>query len=297
MTTLTDFLPSAIRAHQGTSFDPEKRGEQLIQSFEASLSQDLEQIKDASEQTRAAYVMGYKKHLSAYLDARSRIVSPMISGGSNFPARRMQKYGQWEDNAYQRLQTYREKALKGIKKRIEQDKPQAQKIDEAWQKIERNLLGSISTIIDIDEGRERGYSRALFVSSITGLIKRMAANGQTEHVRRSIELIQRINTTTKKPVITEKNSIFSLLETAQQVQEDKEQVRENKEFSFEGGTIILNYDMDRVQIKHDSKPPYEVIQQLKKAAFKWSPSQGCWQRQLTTNALYSVHQLTGVKIY
>ena len=297
MNTLTDFLPAAIRAHHGTSFDPEKRGQQLIQSFETSLAQDLEQIKDASEQTRAAYVMGYKKHLSAYLGARSRIVSPMISGCSNFPVRRMQKYGQWEDNAYQRLQTYREKALKGIKKRIEQDKPQAQKIDEAWQKIERNILGSISTIIAIDEGRERGYNRALFVSSITGLIKRMAANGQTEHVRKAIELIQRINTTTKKPVITEKNSIFTLLDTAKQVQEEKEQVRENKEFEFDGGTILLNYDIDRVQIYHDQKPPYETIQQLKKSAFKWSPSQGCWQRQLTTNALYSVHNLTGVKIY
>lgn len=295
---LQHLLKSAISAHNGTSFDPEKRGQQLIAGYEETLTEDLKLIESATDEAKQRYIDGYVKHLSHYLNARGRIVSPMISGGSNFPVRRMQKYGRWEDSAYKQFKEYREKALKGLQRQIEADKPQAQKNDETWQRIERELLGKISTIIDIDEGRNNYSSRALFVSNLTGMIKRMASNGRTEHVRKSIELINKINLTTKKPIVTANNSIFSLVQVSEERQETKEEVKqkENKTFDFTGGQVIINYEIDRVQIKHDSKPAYEVIQQLKKAAFKWSPSQGVWQRQLTMNAVRASNQITGLNL-
>lgn len=304
MTTLTkaghlqNLLNLAISAHNGTSFDPEKRGRQLIEGYEETLTQDLKRIESATEEVKQRYIGGFIKHLSRYLHARSRIVSPMISGGSNFPVRRMLKYGSWEDSAYKYFNEYREKAIKGIQRKIEQDKPQSQKDNEAWKRIERELLGKIATIIDIDEGRNNYSSRALFVSNLTGMIKRMAQNGRIDHVRKSIELINKINLTTKKPIVTANNSIFSLVQVAEETKEKQEEVKnkENKTFDFVGGQVIINYEIDRVQIKHDSKPSYEVIQQLKKAAFKWSPSQGVWQRQLTMNAVSASNQITGLKL-
>ena len=126
----------------------------------------------------------------------------------------------------------------------------------------------------------------------------MAKNGRIDHVRKSIELINKINLTTKKPIVTANNSIFSLVQVAEETKEKQEEVKnkENKTFDFAGGQVIINYEIDRIQIQHDSKPSYEVIQQLKKAAFKWSPSQGVWQRQLTMNAVYASNQLTGLKL-
>jgi hypothetical protein len=41
------------------------------------------------------------------------------------------------------------------------------------------------------------------------------------------------------------------------------------------------------------KPSQEVIDLLKKHAFKWAPSTGVWQRQLTDNARYAFK--TGIK--
>lgn len=304
MTTLTQaghlqhLLKLAISAHNGTSFDPEKRGVQLIEGYEKTLQDDLKRIESATDEAKQRYVDGFIKHFSHYLNARGRIVSPMISGGSNFPVQRMLKYGRWEDNAYQQFAQYRDKAINGIQRQIEADKPQAQKDNEKWQRIERELLGKISTIIDIDEGRNNYSSRALFVSNLTGMIKRMAANGHTDHVRKSIELINKINLTTKKPIVTANNSIFSLIQVAEETKEKQEEVKnkENKTFDFVGGQVIINYEIDRIQIKHDTKPGYEVIQQLKKSAFKWSPSQCVWQRQLTMNAVRASNQLTGLKL-
>ena len=76
--------------------------------------------------------------------------------------------------------------------------------------------------------------------------------------------------------------------------EAKEQNRQNepeKEFSFNGGKVIMNYEADRIQIMHDTKPSQDVITLMKRNAFKWSPFNKAWQRQLTANAIYVTKHL------
>lgn len=72
--------------------------------------------------------------------------------------------------------------------------------------------------------------------------------------------------------------------------------KENETFKFEHGEVILNYSIDRVQIRHESKPEPEKITELKKNGFKWSPSQKVWQRQLTLNGKIATSRLTGIKL-
>jgi hypothetical protein len=299
-TPLQHLLKAAINAHRGTSFSPEERGVRMIKDYEEVLQEDLNQISAASSEVKETYKARFIKYLNAYISARSRIISPMISGPSNFPTRRMKKYNNWEDNAYKAFSEFREKAIAGIKKQIERDKPEEQKQDEAWKSIEKSILSSAATIIAIDNG-ESCYTRSLFVNSITGLIKRMAANGQTGHVKKAIDLIRLLNGKYEKPIITEKNSIFSLLEVAEAAAETKrdEANRENASFKFEGGEVTLNYEIERVQITNDKKPSYEELKALKDKglnSFNWSPSNNAWQRKLTRAAIYSAEQITGVKI-
>lgn len=54
---------------------------------------------------------------------------------------------------------------------------------------------------------------------------------------------------------------------------------------FDGFKVIENFDMDRVQFVFPDKPTETERAILKSAAFKWAPSQGAWQRQLTNNAI------------
>ena len=74
------------------------------------------------------------------------------------------------------------------------------------------------------------------------------------------------------------------------------QAKENKIIKFEGGEIIFNYSIERIQIKHEEKPGAEVITLLKQNAFKWSPSQAVWQRQLTNNGIWAASRITGVQL-
>lgn len=52
---------------------------------------------------------------------------------------------------------------------------------------------------------------------------------------------------------------------------------------FVGGTIIYNYQLDRVQLQYDEIPDELTRTLLKSRGFKWSSTNGVWQRQLTAN--------------
>lgn len=47
----------------------------------------------------------------------------------------------------------------------------------------------------------------------------------------------------------------------------------------------------RLQLLFDGKPQEEARNALKAAAFKWAPSVGAWQRQLTDNAIRAAKQI------
>lgn len=44
----------------------------------------------------------------------------------------------------------------------------------------------------------------------------------------------------------------------------------------------------RLQLFFEEKPEETTRKILKRNGFKWAPSQGAWQRQLTNNAKYSL---------
>ena len=64
-------------------------------------------------------------------------------------------------------------------------------------------------------------------------------------------------------------------------------------WTFDGGEVVANREADRLQILFDEKPGEEQRARLKKAAFKWSPRFGAWQRQLTRNAVYAAQNVLG----
>ena len=73
----------------------------------------------------------------------------------------------------------------------------------------------------------------------------------------------------------------------------KEKGRGNQDAVLDklGITVRENVDLMRIQLFFDEKPTAEVRQVLKGWGFKWAPSSGCWQRQLTNNARYAVKQV------
>ena len=55
--------------------------------------------------------------------------------------------------------------------------------------------------------------------------------------------------------------------------------------------VIQNEELNRLQLKFEGKPSDKVRELLKGKAFKWSPKNGVWQRQLTQNAIYATKNI------
>lgn len=78
------------------------------------------------------------------------------------------------------------------------------------------------------------------------------------------------------------------------------QLTETKElgyqgWEFDGGKVVANADMNRLQIFFDEIPNEEVRRELKGRGFKWARSAGAWQRQLTDNAIYAASRVKAIQ--
>ena len=62
-------------------------------------------------------------------------------------------------------------------------------------------------------------------------------------------------------------------------------------WTFDGGEVVANSEENRLQILFDEKPDEQKRSALKGNGFKWSPSQGAWQRQLNDNAIHAASRM------
>ncbi len=67
----------------------------------------------------------------------------------------------------------------------------------------------------------------------------------------------------------------------------KEADVQHEEREVAGVRLVKNTALDRVQLVFPGKPDPETIKDLKRSAFRWSPREGAWQRQLTRNGIWA----------
>jgi len=285
---LMDLQEEAKRAFYWTSMSPDKRGLSMVKDYTDLLNYDLSKIKNASQEEKDRYISGFRNKFTVWLSAKSRCASSMVTGPANFPVEKNRKALDREHRLGIEMDEFREKAIKSILKSIDNKRPQEEKDAERWEAIEKNLLSTIQTIIDIDEGRNTYSARSLFTSSLTGFIQRMAKNGQVADVKKSLDLIEKLNESSKKEIITKRSKIWALREVVEQVSEKQEELKnaEDKEVLYDGFKVVISYSDERIRIIHDEKPDREVINNIKKHGFRWSPFNTAWQRKLTNNAIY-----------
>lgn len=283
--TLQEFKELAYRAFYWTSFNPDKRCERTVLEHENQLNDDLDNMPDEEKER---YINNYKKYFSAWLYAHSNCASSAITGGSGFNVRKAEKANNREHARYEEFIQWREKALKAIARKIEKSKPESQKRNEVWKYLQKDILHAAAVLHGINTGVEKGCSKSLFVSSIYNKVETYAKRGDVEIVKMAIDCIRNFNET-MSVVITERHKFFKLIEVAEANQERNtdNQNRKNSKIQFQGGKIVQNWAENRLQILFDEKPSREIIDLLKKNAFKWSPRFGAWQRQNTNDAIYA----------
>jgi hypothetical protein len=61
--------------------------------------------------------------------------------------------------------------------------------------------------------------------------------------------------------------------------------------TINGVEIIENAELNRLQLRFPGKPSDDIRASLKSCGFRWSPSEGTWQRHLSNAARYQAEQL------
>ena len=58
-------------------------------------------------------------------------------------------------------------------------------------------------------------------------------------------------------------------------------------WEFDGGEAVANTEKRRLQLFFDEKPDEGKRTMLKRYGFRWTPTEGAWQRLLNDNAIYA----------
>jgi len=271
----------AYQAYYNTSFDPEKRRDQILKELQQELKEDLDSLGDNAGNYKVKYI----DHARSWLQKKSRCISVMITGPANFPTRRNEKANNAEDKAWQDFRQWRIKFSKAVN-RVHNLSPEddmdvaikkvdkliiAQEKMKGANKILRNKNTTDDEKIDvlIDLGFEESRAKQLLVPDCMNTIG-FASFSLTNNNAKIKAAKDKIITMRKR--IEVKSTFEAIL--------------------FDGGMIDI--ENDRVTITHDEKPDRDVINKIKARGFHWSRNYSCWSRKHTAAALYDAKKIVGI---
>ena len=217
----------------------------------------------------------------------ARCPSIMVAGGGNFPVRKKEKQNAArERNAedYRRVQGILDQ-MRGVGRAgIRSDDPQA------IEKLKAKLKG-----LERDQAMMKAANAAIRLKDRAKGDARLAELGLSpEHIAdlREPDFAGRIG----YPSYLLSNNNANIRRIKERIQELEKQRQEGavKGWKFDGGEVVVNRDMGRLQILFDEIPDADMRSALKSHGFRWAPSQGAWQRQLTDNAIRSAKQIRGI---
>ena len=231
----------------------------------------------------------YAKTLAEYVNRENQIgtmcPSIMISGGSNFPVRKKEKQvAAWEAN-----RANYEKA-EGILRKIRS--VGTGPIDFADPHAEEMLADRINNLqAELDACKEANayYRKHKTLEGCPGISAK-----SREWLTRPGVFNSGENGTPLELYKTPFPS-YHLTSIRQRLKKAKERLEEYHKrkasgqesgsgLKFEGGEIVKNAELNRLQILFDYIPDEETRTALKQNGFRWSPSNKAWQRQLTDAA-------------
>lgn len=228
----------------------------------------------------------YARQMASYYNRESSIgmicPSVLISGPSNFPVNKKKKQiAAWDKNHQYYEDT--QKILEKIENILYGREIIKSNDERAIEKLEEKLN-------DLKESQE--YMKS--VNKALRLKDTEAGNDALRELGLSEEQIK----TVREPhygiigfaswqLQNNNANIHRIEERIASLKATKE--RGTSEQEYDTFKVVENTEAMRYQIIFDDKPDEEVRNILKSNGFKWAPSQGAWQRQITANGKYALN--------
>lgn len=292
-------LNIAIQAHNGTSWTPEKRGEQEQQRWQAMMESILERFNQRAthDDDRARVPQVFEdfqtRYMAKYTDClhkRGRIVSANIAGPSKFPVRQMEKRNMSYDKAVAELGEWERKAINRALETIRPSPPRFIASDAP------DAVQQLQTKIDRAKANQERMKAVNKVIRGKGTVEEKATRlqemGLSTHPAYKL---QEGDFMGRKgfPAYETQNNLANIKRMEARIADiTREQTRPEAEpAEINGVTIEENRDLNRIQLFFPGKPDDATRANLKRHGFRWSPREGAWQRQLTDNARYAAKQV------
>ena len=216
----------------------------------------------------------------------ARVPSILIAGGSNFPTRKKEKQNAARDSNYrewQDIQGLLDKIRSTGMGGISADDPAAvEKLQKKLDSLERSQLIMKEVNAYYRKHGTLDGCALLSPGQIERLKSDMAASWRSSP--KPFESYQLTNNNAE--IRRVKARIEELSRRAEQTFSGWE---------FDGGHVEMNREDNRLQVFFDGKPDADTRAELKSSGFRWAPSVGAWQRQLTDNAIRAADRLECIR--
>ncbi|ERK55791.1 MULTISPECIES: DUF3560 domain-containing protein [unclassified Oscillibacter] len=229
------------------------------------------------------YCRKLAENMNASYSIEARCPSILISGGDNFPVRKKEKQNAARDRNLEEW-NYIQGLLDKIRSvgtgGISSDDPQA------VEKLEAKLAA-----LEKHQEMMKAANAAIRMKDPAKGDAKLAELGYTpEDIAklREPDFCGRIG----YPAYALQNNNANIRRIRGRIAELKKRTESTPEgWEFDGGRVVVNTTENRLQVIFDGKPDADVRTELKGEGFRWAPSQGAWQRQLTDNAMRAARRL------
>ena len=278
--SVSDLEKMAVNACRLISMDPERMGKHICIECSEDLNEFLSKIP---EELRAEYEAKYLQKWREWLAALSRCYSVLVTGPARFNNRRHERMNDYERAAMQRLQDWRDKVVKRINR---------QERLTGWQEVER-LQSKLDTLTELHEKMKAANKIVRSKKMVEAeQIDELVALGLNE--QQAIEILKPTERwqSVGFPTYQLQNNLAKIKATQAAIERHKAMAEaDDKEITFNGGRVVVCNSEERMRFYFDSIPNVEVRNMMKRNAFKWSPKNGAWQRQLTANCKFDTKRI------
>ena len=229
------------------------------------------------------YCRKLAENMNASYSIEARCPSILISGGGNFPVRKKEKQNAARDRNLEEW-NYIQGLLDKIRSvgtgGISSDDPQA---------VEK-LEAKLAALEKHQEMMEAANAAIRMKVPAKGDAKLAELGYTPEDIAklREPDFCGRIG----YPAYALQNNNANIRRIRGRIAELKKRTESTPEgWEFDGGRVVVNTTENRLQVIFDGKPDADIRTELKGEGFRWAPSQGAWQRQLTDNAMRAARRL------
>ena len=278
--SVSELKEMAVNACRLISMDPERMGNHICIACSEELDEFLSKIP---EELRSEYEAKYLQKWREWLAALSRCYSVLVVGPARFNSRRHERMNEHERAACQRLKDWSEKVVKRINR---------QERLTGWQEVER-LQNKLDTLTELHEKMKAANKIVRSKKMVEAeQIDELVALGFNEH--QAIEILKPTERwqSVGFPTYQLQNNLAKIKDTQAAIERHKAMAEaEDKEIKFNGGRVVVCNSDERMRFYFDEIPSVEVRNLMKRNAFKWSPKNGAWQRQLTANCKFDTKRI------